>query len=445
MWRRGDAAVELSGSVREIVVGSRATDADRFAAAIVETLPSPICVTAARFADCPAFRVVGDEAVWQSLTRVRTNLDARMPRGLSVHLAYDHELLLGSLDTLGADLGEAVASDPFVTLDDEIADFGLGGGDEGRWRHLLYRGFLQYETSRTEVVVGRQRIAWGVGRLWNPIDRFNPIGPLAIESDQSVGIDALNVQWLFSGFTFLQAVYAPQDSSRNASYALRLHGVVRDVDYSVVGGVFEQARTAGLDLAANVGQAAARLEAVYSDPERNIWPVGARARRELGDFWQVVTSIDINVDVGSGLYVLVEHLYNGNGLGFGRGRAGPLLPFFESTAKPPPQVPRAIATAVRGPFWQAASANLFGGSRVVSLSEQLTGLFLSYEPLIALDTELLTIFDWEGTSVAVAPQVRYSPLGSLELTVGGQLFAGPRRSEYGAREHVGFFIAEWFF
>lgn len=445
VWRRGDATVELSGSAREIVVGTRGTDADDFTAAIVETLPSLRCVTAARFADCPAFRVIGDTGVWQSLTRLRTNIDARVMRGLSVHLVYDHELRLGSLDTLAHSLGEAVESEPFVILDDRITRFGLGGGNEGRWRHLLYRGFLHAETARAELLVGRQRVAWGVGRLWNPIDRFNPIGPLAIESTQSVGIDAVNAKWLFSGFSFLQAVYAPQDSSRNASYALRLHGVLRDVDYSVMGGVFEEARTVGFDLASNVGQAAARLEAVYGDPERDVWPVGTRSPRELDTFWQVVASVDTNIDVGAGLYVLVEHLYNGNGLGFGHGRAGPLLAFFEATADPPPEFPPALAAAVRGPFVRAASASQFGGSRVVTLSDQLTGLFFRYEPLIALDTELLTIYDWDGTSVAVTPQIRYSPLGSLELTVGGQLFAGPRRSEYGSRDHLGFFIAEWFF
>jgi hypothetical protein len=39
----------------------------------------------------------------------------------------------------------------------------------------------------------------------------------------------------------------------------------------------------------------------------------------------------------------------------------------------------------------------------------------------------------------------YSPLGWLELTLGVQVFAGPRHSEYGSLDPLGFLLAEAFF
>ena len=445
VWHGGGVMLDAAGSVRTIAAGTGGTTDRRFRDAIAATLPSSVCVTAARFADCPAFDVIGEDDVWQTLTRARADLGVIGPGGLSARVVYDQEVLLGVLEVLERTFRQGFETEPFVVLDDDIATFDLGGDASGRWRHRLYRAFVHWESEHLDATVGRQRIPWGVGRLWNPIDRLNPIGPLAIEADESIGIDALDVRWLWSGFSYLEAVYAPQGRSADADYALRLHGIARDVDYSLLAGVFEEARTAGLDLAGNLGGAAARLEAVFSDPERDVWPVGAARPHELGQFWQVVTSVDYNVDVGTGLYVLVEHLYNGNGLGFGRGRAGPLLPFFESTTEVPAGLPAGVAPGLEGPFVRTANADLFGGSRVVTLSEQLTGLLASYEPLTALTTELLAIHDWEGHSVAVSPIVRWSPLGSLELTLGGQLFAGPRRSEYGDRDPLGYAIVEWFY
>jgi hypothetical protein len=438
LWRRGDVALSLSGSVRERVVGTSGTDAERFAEAVGN---SPSCFVAAGFANCPAFRLVGERDVWQSLTRLRTHIDLRATRQVSATLVYDHELLMGVLDTLERDLGSELATEQFVSLDNGIKTFDLSGTVEGRWRHLLYRAFLQYASSHVDVVLGRQRIAWGVGQLWNPIDRFNPIPPLAIEFDQSPGVDAIDVKWLLSGFTFVEAVYAPQDRARDGSYALRLHGILRDVDYSIIGGVFEEARTGGVDVAANIGGAVARVEAVYSDPERDIWSVGAAAPRELAAFWQVVASIDSNIDIGSGLYVLVEHLYNGNGLGFGRGEAGPLLAFFETTSEPPSGIPPALT----GPYVRAASADRFGGSRVVTFSDHLTGVQVGYEPTVALRADVLTIYDWDGTSAAVAPSLRYTPFGSVEFTLGAQLFTGRRASQFGQAENLAFLLAELFF
>ena len=78
----------------------------------------------------------------------------------------------------------------------------------------------------------------------------------------------------------------------------------------------------------------------------------------------------------SGLYVLAEYLYNGNALGFGRGRAGGALGFFQESNVP---VPRSIAPG---------HADLLGHSRVVSAGEHLTGMQLGYDLLADLWGEL---------------------------------------------------------
>ncbi len=416
----GEASREFSGSFRQIAAFSRGTDEDDFAANL------PGCTPAVNFPNCPAFGVVNDTDIQTSFSRLRTRLDLTLTPQLSAVLVYDHEARAGDLDTFEARLGRSLATERWLDLGWSIKD------DESfEWEHLFYRGYLFFESEQVELTLGRQRIPWGVGRLWNPVDRFNAIGPLAIEPDQSQGVDAVNLRWLFSGFTFLEVVYAAADDSDDQSYAARLHGVYRDVDYSLVAGVFEKAVALGFDLEGNLGGAAARTEVVWTHSDRSVRPVGAGRSSDLDDFWQALFSIDYLFELGSGLYVLAEHLYNGNDLGFGRGQAGVLLPFFEETDTPP--------------FVTVTSNARFGGSRVITNSSNLTGFQLGYDLTPELRTDVLSIYDWDGESASFFPTLRYDAFDWLEITLGAQLFVGPRRSQYGDAETLGYLLAEVFF
>jgi hypothetical protein len=429
LWSEGGASFEISGSVREIVRGTEGTSAEAFEAALQS---NPLqCLVPMNFPDCPAFAEVGETQVWTALTRWRTRADLRLNSHWSAAIAYDLELLAGHLDTFESALGDGFRPDSLFRAEGVIA-----GNDRVELRHELYRGYLLYEAEHVEATLGRQRIPWGVGRLWNPIDRFNAVGPLAVEGDQSAGVDALDARWLFSGFTYLELVVAPLREPRDGSYALRLHGVWRDVDYSVMGGIFEEAPTVGVDLASNLGDAAVRLEAVFASPVREVWKLGTPSPEAPSDYWQLVLSIDYLFDVGNGVYTLVEHLYNGNALGFGSGLAGGLLPFFGQTTDCPPPLPTCVTLA---------SDALFGGSRVVTRAEHLTGAQTGYDLTPEMRGELLVLFDWTGTSASFIPSVRYTPLDWLELSLGAQLFVGPAQSEFGNADSLVFLIAEAFF
>jgi hypothetical protein len=434
IWNRGEASLELSGSIRELLVLTSGTDADRF---LEEAASDPQhCLLAATFAECRGFDVVGDWFTPTSLTRLRTRLEGSYGSHWSAVVVYDHELRAGRLNTFGADIGEDLRRSSFLGAEDEIID-----GDHANWSHLLYRGYLHFDSKRVEATLGRQRIPWGVGRLWNPIDRFNAVPPLTLQPDQSAGVDAVDLRWLFDGFTYLEAVYAPERDGDDSSYALRLHGVLRDVDYSLVAGVFEEARTFGFDLAGNLAEAAARLEVVYTDPERKVWPIDDPRPSELDSFWQIVVSIDHLLDFGTGVYVLVEYLFNENDLGFGHGRAGPLLPLFEASMDPPPGLPADL----EGTFANVTSDDRFGGSRVITRARHLTGVQLGYDVTPEVRADLVSIVDWSGWSATFYPALRYAPLDWLEVTLGAQLFVGPRRSEYGDLDPLGFLLLEAFF
>ena len=429
LWRSGGRVVELSGSLREVIEATHGTGDDEFTAA--QAL-DPACQDTARFADCAAFEAVGDKPVETSLTRARLTLDARASQRWSASLSYDHEWRAGTLDTFEGTFSEDV--DTLLDLDDEIELFGLEPhGDHFRWRHRLYRGYVRYEGKHVHVTAGRQRLAWGTGRLWNPIDRLAATPPLAIEGDEFAGIDAIEARWMWSGFDYVQLVAAPGDSARTSRYALRVHGVLRDKDVSFVAGFFEQALAVGADFSGNLGDAAWRFEAVWTDPSRDVWMLDAAAPGELPEFWQIVLSLDTTLDFGSGLYVLVEHLYDENALGFGSGRAGALLPLFGAGG------------SLANPIPVPQGRERFAGSRVISSAKHTTGVQLGMDVTAALRADLLVLVDWSGSSAAFAPILSYTGWNSIELRVGAQLFAGPRRSQFGAQQAIGFAVVEWFF
>ncbi|MFP6654584.1 MAG: hypothetical protein VCB25_03080, partial [Myxococcota bacterium] len=156
-----------------------------------------------------------------------------------------------------------------------------------------------------------------------------------------------------------------------------------------------------------------------------------------------VVSFDLNLDVGSGIYLLAEYLYNGNALGFGKGQAGPLLPLFEATDVLPDEALTPLM--IQPPYVVAGSRELFGSSRIITNAEHQLGLQVGTDWTPQMRMDFVTLIDLDGGSAAFYPNLRYSPLDPLELTLGVQLFAGPKRSQYGNAEPLVHLLADWFF
>ena len=263
--------------------------------------------------------------------------------------------------------------------------------------------------------------------------RISAVGPLAIEGDEFAGIDAIDARWSFNGSNYVQAVAAPNDRARDGRYALRVHGVAFDTDFSLLAGSFQRALAIGGDLSGNLGGAAWRVEAIWTNPTRDVWFIDEPAARELPRFWQAVLSVDGTLDIGPGIYLLAEHLYDGNALGFGHGLAGPLLPLFGATgdALMPEPAPH--------------GGERYAGTRVVSLAKHTTGVQASADVTAALRADLLVLYDWNGASAAFAPGVSYTGWNAIELRFGAQLFAGGARSQFGSQPAIAFAILEWFY
>ena len=386
----GDLKLDLTASIRELVARTRELRTD-------DAFPAPDGTFS-----------LGVSPSLLSQTRVRLDLQARYGDRFSGQLSYDNEIFAGSgRKSLAFALADERGHETWIDLDRTISDT-----HNATWQHLLYRGWVRYDGDDVEVSVGRQRIALGRARLWNPTDLFNPIPPLALEGDQRIGVDSVVARVRVRDDLWASLIVAPQDRADLYRSALRLELSRRSLDAALMFARIETDSVYGFDFATNVGDAALRGEGTWSFHEHG------------GHTTQAVASLDYTFALGTGLYALVEHFYNGNT--FSRETLRNTL-----TALPPLTPEQGLALLTQD--------GVVPTSQLVSVSHNQTGLDLGYDltPLVRLD--LLWIHDWEGPSEALFPVISWSALQSLELSLGAQFFGGrDGEGNYGGLEPLYF-------
>uniref|UniRef100_UPI004056F7AF hypothetical protein n=1 Tax=Candidatus Electrothrix sp. TaxID=2170559 RepID=UPI004056F7AF len=98
----------------------------------------------------------------------------------------------------------------------------------------VYRAYVQYRGVKHFWSVGKQRIPLGVGRIWNPIDVFNPVDAEAVEPDEREGTESLRYEYAFTELSNLDATLARDKG------AMRIKGYLEYADIALVGLVDEE-------------------------------------------------------------------------------------------------------------------------------------------------------------------------------------------------------------
>jgi hypothetical protein len=328
-----------------------------------------------------------NQDVWINLDRLRLDFDLELFSQLQLKLIYDNELILGN------ELNEFQLNDAPSFLD---LDHDLERNDNLLWRHAIYRAYARYFTESIDITLGRQRIAWGVARLWNPIDLFNPTNPLQLEGAEKQGVDAAKVELYLGPLSSLQAVFAPQDKVEEQSVALRYRFTLQKYDLAFMAGEFRDAEVIGGSFDGYLGDGGIRGEITYTykSPEN--------------EFIRAVVGGDYTF--ANSLYLLMEYLYNGG-----------------------------TVSAVDWLSFQTSSAE------IITRERNFLGFGLGYDitPLVRLDGYF--IYDIDQKSTFVGPRLSYSVIENLDLLIGVQLFNGKLDSEFGNLINIYYTQLQWFF
>ncbi|HUU13241.1 MAG TPA: hypothetical protein VM182_05980 [Terriglobia bacterium] len=328
---------------------------------------------------------VTGETFGDSLNRLRLSLDGRHGESVLFHIEFDNEAHFGNLNTL-PDF-ELVRRRQDATYFDLLHPF--VDEDHVYWDTSLYRGSVTIRNARAALTLGRQRIGWGTARFWSPVDVFNPLSPLQIESEERVGVDAAQLEVNVRGNAVWTLVYAPQNGFNRSITATRLSSTIRNTDVAGFVGRFGRDWVAGAEFASQVGGAGLRGEATYT------W----RHQQSEQNALRVVFGSDYAFT--NTLYLVGEYFYNqGQPAGFVPGE-----PFDPSVLL---RFTREIFT-LRRHF-------LSGGAR--------------YEVTPLFHVEGYTVVELQGPSSFFMPLARYNLTPNTDLTVGGQLFASSATGEF---------------
>jgi hypothetical protein len=327
------------------------------------------------------------------LNRVRLEVKGRLAQPVALDLEYDNEIRLGSyLDTEQFQLQKMLQSPQYWDLEDTYLD-----SDSLFGRHRLYRAFVTLTAGQTDVRIGRQRIAWGTGRFWSPLDILNPFSPIQIEREERIGVDAALIEYKLGALSRIGAVYAPQGDSSYSSGALIWHDNRAGVDYSVVAGRFARERIVGADVATQLRNAGLHAEVTQARRENG----SHYARALIGLDYAFVSTLSL----GGELY------YNGAG------------------------------TTDRAAY---DFASLFAG-RIQSVGRRYAGAYASYEVTPLLKWTNYFVANLSDESTFFSPSLTYSLQSNLDLTFGTQWLQGGDDTEYGRLSDTYYAQFQWFF
>lgn len=151
-----------------------------------------------------------------------------------------------------------------------------------------------------ELAVGRQRISWGTGRIWNPTDLFNPLNPANFAKIEKDGADAVSAKVFLGTLSDVQAVWNPANTGPS-NFGARLRTNSGTYDIALLGGYFDTAPVTGGDLAGNLGPMGVRAEVLYAGPAKTGTP----------EYVKAIAGVD--QQFSRTLYGLLEYQFNGQG------------------------------------------------------------------------------------------------------------------------------------
>ncbi len=338
-----------------------------------------------------------------NMLHARQNLRAYFPHSISLGLELKTRLVTGD------------AAQELLSLTN------VAGGNRTYWdwEHrfideeravlamVLDRAWLNANAGPVQMTLGRQRIAWGTGLVWNPIDIFNPSSPLDFDNEEKPGADAGRVQVYLGPNSKVEVAVAPVRDTDETVGAVQVVVNRAGYDWIALGGRRGPNTVAGGAWAGSILGGGFRGEFLYSTPRDAASPADSL----LGDSC-LHASVDGDYTFSNTLYLHGAVLYNGCGT---TGDAGGAL----------------LLEAYLRRWLTPARLSLFA-----EVAKDVT-------PLVRAD--LSGILNPYDLSWYVGPSVRWSAAANLDVIVSGLLFGGDSGTEFGDDGDIGMLWVKWSF
>ncbi len=218
----------------------------------------------------------------------------------------EHLSFRGSLRTrlfYGYGVGNVPGFADFIA--DDFGSFDAGGNLISTDNVLLHtiadRFHLDWHKDKWHVRLGRQRINWGINMVSNPNDLFNVYSFFDFDYEERPGADALRVQYFASALSRVELAYSPGRTARESVAAMLYSFNRKGYDVQFVSGYFRNRYAVGTGWAGSIKDTGFKGELTFFtdlEPQADVQASN------------VVVALSADHRFGSGLYVVLEYLYN---------------------------------------------------------------------------------------------------------------------------------------
>lgn len=292
--------------------------------------------------------------------------------------------------------GETVKLNPFyanqVHQDDGMVNTSILWVDEPSFfLHSIFdRVYVRYTDNNWDITLGRQRVNWGIGSVWNPNDLFNSFNFSDFDYEERPGSDAIRVQrYLKGGMNAIELVASPDTGKDKSVYAGMYSFNKWNYDIQILGGIYKADAALGIGWAGNLKNAGFKGEATYFQPKQN-WDTSGVLSATAG----------LDYSFRNGLYVSGAFLYNSAGVSNAAALINPDL--FANSLSPKTLMPSEWSMFAQSNY---SFSPLFSGSAAIIYAPGINILF-------------------------TMPSISYSLSTNIELLVLGQLYYGEYAGDF---------------
>jgi hypothetical protein len=131
------------------------------------------------------------------------------------------------------------------------------------------RMWFQYKSNKLEARLGRQRINWGIGTIWNPNDIFNTYNFLDFDYEERPGRDAVKITYLLSEMSNIELAAAASKETKQSVAAIKYFFNKYNYDFQFNGGLFHETFTFGAGWSGSIGDSGFKGELQYFTPHKD--------------------------------------------------------------------------------------------------------------------------------------------------------------------------------
>lgn len=335
-----------------------------------------------------------DEEIFSDTNRLRLEFNKRM-NPWQFYITLDNEAIVNDFEhTADFDMIRSMQQKNTASLDlDKVSV----DSDHLYLRHSIYRAYIKYYQPEFQATVGKQAVDWGKLRFYSPLDVFNPVGPLALEPDERIGVDAVNINWAPESFAGINAVAAPGENDEKSGGGVRVYKKISTYDLALIVSSMRKNETYGVSFDGYIKSAGFRGEIAHvnQDNKRQFPRVG----------------LGVDYTFTEKFYGLIEQFYNG-------GSENDTANFYSS---------------------------YLSAREIMSVEHNLTSTWLKYAVTPLLNFNNYVLYDWDGKSVAFNPEFVYNIRQNADLRVGSQFYWGNANTEFGEYQNTYYAEFKWFF